>query len=159
MLLRLAVCALEHAAHGAADSQTTFPFLGPLPGAGGAPAADVVARLAGELEDLLLDTQLRADNGPLKSAVEDAVERRRRAEGREREREIANGGAYSGREANGAALFVGPQNAEWLRRLQRLGGGSGSGSGSGSGGRSGDASPVRMQRVVGYLRGRSRSLG
>ena len=56
------------------------------PGAGGAPAADVVARLAGELEDLLLDTQLRADNGPLKSAVEDAVERRRRAEGRERER-------------------------------------------------------------------------
>ncbi|KAI0740977.1 hypothetical protein C8Q76DRAFT_689652 [Earliella scabrosa] len=77
---------LFHAAHGAAQD-STFPFLGELPN-GGRPADDVVGTLAAELENLILETQMRADGGPLKSAVDNAVERRRREiERGDRERE------------------------------------------------------------------------
>ncbi|RDX43389.1 DnaJ-domain-containing protein [Lentinus brumalis] len=58
---------------------TTFPFLGALPADDG---DTVSGALVGELENLLVETQMRADGGPLKSAVENAVERRKR----ERER-------------------------------------------------------------------------
>ena len=160
---------LLHAAHGSA-SGATFPFLDahPLPaGAADDGSGGVAARIAAELEDVLLDTKLREDNGPLRSAVDDAVERQRRRE-RWAPRPsasgsgsgFANGGANGGVEGRGSAggsgsgsrraspVRFGPQNAEWLARLQRAGGGE-------SGYASGTASPRRP----GYVRGRSRSLG
>ncbi len=57
---------------------TTFPFLGALP----ADDNTVTGELVGELENLLLEMQMRADGGPLQSAVENAVERRKRKQTR-----------------------------------------------------------------------------
>lgn len=84
---------LFHAAHGPRPSspghESTFPFLGELPN-NGKPADEVVNLLATELENLILETQMRADGGPLKSAVDNAVERRKREIDRgDRERERA----------------------------------------------------------------------
>ena len=65
---------LYHAAHGPHTGTTaqdsTFPFLGDIQGGqDGRPAEEVVGLLARELENLILETQLRADGGPLKSAA------------------------------------------------------------------------------------------
>ncbi|RDX39575.1 DnaJ-domain-containing protein [Lentinus brumalis] len=110
---------------------TTFPFLGALPADDG---DTVSGALAGELENLLLETQMRADGGPLKSAVENAVERRKR----ERERERWPRGAFGATPAAEAA---------WMQRHGIAVGGAANGY----------ASPGRAR--PGYVRGRSRSLG
>lgn len=121
---------LFHSLHGPRTgtpaSEGTFPFLGELPN-GGKPADEVVALLAQEMEHLILETQLRADGGPLKSAVENAVERRKR--------EVSRGGVRQSSQGT------------WLRQ-------NGNGSPIVAA-----APPVRKDRVLGYVRGRSRSLG
>ncbi len=144
---------LYHAAHGPHTGTTaqdsTFPFLGDLQGGqDGRPADEVVGLLVHELESLILETQLRADGGPLKSAVDNAVERERR------------------RRAG-----AGPTSEGWLkRRISGIGGrmnGHGGGMMNGNGiangesvDRSYDGSPVRGERTrIRYVRARSRSLG
>ncbi|TBU27885.1 DnaJ-domain-containing protein [Dichomitus squalens] len=136
---------LYHSAHGPRTGtpaqDTTFPFLGELPN-GGRPADEVVTLLARELENLILETQLRADGGPLKSAVDNAVERERKRR---------------------AGVRPGPEG--WIQRsVSRMNGyvnGYGLAAGAAaSAERSYDSSPVRGERTVpGYVRGRSRSLG
>ncbi|EIW54344.1 uncharacterized protein TRAVEDRAFT_31328 [Trametes versicolor FP-101664 SS1] len=125
---------LFHAAHGprtgTAASDGTFPYLGELK-----PADAVVGLLAQEMEHLILETQMRADGGPLKSAVENAVERRKREAGRV--------GLGLGRRPSAQGAWV-----------QQNGNGNGNGNGVGAA-----APPVWKERVLGYVRGRSRSLG
>ena len=158
---------LYHAAHGPRTGTTaqdsTFPFLGDLQGGqDGRPADEVVGLLTSELENLILETQLRADGGPLKSAVDNAVERERRR------RAAEAAGRYGG---------ASPAAEGWLkRRISGFGGrmnghagggavtnGNGNGNGVGHGGTvesSYDGSPVRGERTrFGYVRARSRSLG
>ncbi|KAI0629461.1 hypothetical protein C8Q77DRAFT_1065335 [Trametes polyzona] len=124
---------LFHAMHGPRTgtpaSADTFPYLGELPN-GGKPADEVVALLAAEMEHLILETQMRADGGSLKSAVDNAVERRKREDARVGRRPSARALWQ-----NGSAVGVRPGAAV--------------------------ASPssVRKERVLGYVRGRSRSLG
>ena len=155
---------LYHSAHGprtgTTAQDTTFPFLGDLQGGqDGRPAEEVVSLLTRELENLILETQLRADGGPLKSAVDNAVERERR------------------RRAAAESYATSPVSESWLKR--RIGGfagrismngyggvmanGNGNELGLGNGGsvdRSYDGSPVRGERTrPGYVRARSRSLG
>lgn len=125
---------LFHAAHGprtgTAASDGTFPYLGELK-----PADAVVGLLAQEMEHLVLETQMRADGGPLKSAVENAVERRKREAGR-------------------AGLGLGRRPSAQGAWVQQNGNGNGNGNGVGAVG-----APVWKERVLGYVRGRSRSLG
>ncbi len=133
---------LFHSVHGprtgTAASDGTFPYLGELPN-GGKPADEVVGLLAQEMEHLILETQMRADGGPLKSAVENAVERRKREAGRV-----------------GLGLGKRPSaQGPWVQQN-----GNGNGNGNGSALPVGAASPpVWKERVLGYVRGRSRSLG
>ena len=128
---------LLHAANGTPGA--TFPFLGEL-----APADDVVNALATELENLLLETQMRADGGPLKSAVDNAVERKKRERERDQEREKWPRGVFGATPAAEAAWMQrhGISVANAVERFE-LG--------------NGYASPVRKRPV--YVRGRSRSLG
>ncbi|KAI8978325.1 hypothetical protein BD414DRAFT_516950 [Trametes punicea] len=108
-------------------SEGTFPYLGDLPtGPGAKPADEVVALLATELEHLIVETQMRADGGPLRSAVENAIERRKR--------DAARVGRSAGREGAGGA-----QGRPWVQPNGSVGG--------------------VKERVLGYVRGRSRSLG
>ncbi|KAI0326077.1 DnaJ-domain-containing protein [Cubamyces sp. BRFM 1775] len=122
---------LYHSVHGprtgTSPSTGTFPYLGPLPsGTGGAPPDAIVRLLAPELEHLILEAQMR-DNGPLQSACEHAVERRRRKE------DAAGRAGRSMARANGLAAHATWQNGGAVQGV-----------------------PARR---IGYVRGRSRSLG
>ncbi|KAI0369078.1 DnaJ-domain-containing protein [Pilatotrama ljubarskyi] len=135
------IATLFHSAHGPRTgtpaSEGTFPYVTdlPLPNRG-KPADQVVALLATEMEHLILETQLRADGGPLRSAVDNAVER-----GRRRMRE--GGGGGTGRPVRGGQI-----SGVWGSQLNGSVVGIANGVGAGSPG-----------RKLGYVRGRSRSLG
>ncbi|KAI0359521.1 hypothetical protein OH77DRAFT_1395370 [Trametes cingulata] len=133
------IATLFHSVHGPRTgtpaSEGTFPYVTDLPLPNhGKPADEVVALLATEMEHLILETQMRADGGPLKSAVDNAVERGRRKQGREGEGDVL------GRRP----VRVGNQMPGVWGQQQQNGYVNASGS------------PARK---LGYVRGRSRSLG
>ncbi|KAI0664003.1 hypothetical protein C8Q70DRAFT_905118 [Cubamyces menziesii] len=139
---------LYHSVHGprtgTPSSPGTFPYLGPLPtqpngtgGGGAAPPDEIVRLLKPELEHLILEAQMR-DNGPLQSACENAVERRRR-----KEEAAGRMGRSPARAANGIGT----------------GAGAGAGLGAHATWQNGGAVTGVPARRIGYVRGRSRSLG
>ncbi|KAI0774844.1 hypothetical protein BD413DRAFT_603418 [Trametes elegans] len=136
---------LLHSVHGPRTgtpaSPDTFPYLGALPTADGRPADAAVALLAEEMEHLLLEAQIRADRGPLRSAVDNAVERRRR----EIARGVSVGAGLDGRGAGGQGLGA-QGSGSWAAQQP-------------NGSAVAAASPARKERALGYVRGRSRSLG
>ncbi|KAI0645134.1 hypothetical protein C8Q79DRAFT_1011235 [Trametes meyenii] len=142
---------LFHPVHGPRTgtpaTEGTFPYLGALPNEG-RPADEVVALLATEMEHLLLESQMRADGGPLRSAVEGAVERRKR----EGARDVGRSSSLKAFATQGA----------WRRQDQNGSADAGVGVGVGAGasaGAMGTPVRVRKERLLGYVRGRSRSLG
>ncbi|KAH9935210.1 DnaJ-domain-containing protein [Epithele typhae] len=136
---------LLHTMRGA-RSDATFPFTGAAPDA--PPADDAVAALAAELEDVVLDARLRAESVRLGSVVEQSVARARRRHARQaKERALA--------EEVARVAAAERERAAAERDYWTAGGAYQHGNGSARG------SPVGSPRrgVVGYIRGRSRSLG